>query len=157
MRQQYRSALRASRTGHPHATFSFETDDPNNCINQPVLSASPPPPVLEDPGTSYDGQGIILTNPYGIATSPDGKYIYAMGETSDSISVYERDMTTGALVNTQAVGDLDGYLDGARMMTISPDGMTAYVSEHRRHACGLLVIQQLVVDASTMWKWRNKL
>jgi 6-phosphogluconolactonase (cycloisomerase 2 family) len=112
------------------ATLTMHTTDlgkPSVSFNLTCTGIPTPPPYLV-PGGSYTGGGVVpLTNPYGVAVSPDGKFVYATGANSDSVAVYKRDLTTGALGN--AVQSLTlPELDGARGVTVSPDGKSVYVA-----------------------------
>jgi predicted outer membrane repeat protein len=116
------------------ATLTFDTNDPSNAsvsYNLVCKAVAPPPPYLDAPGQSVAGGGIpALNNPYGVAISPDGQHVYAAGETSDSVSVFERDLTAGTLSWIQALGDPDSELDGARIVLVSPDGTNVYVASY---------------------------
>jgi DNA-binding beta-propeller fold protein YncE len=81
--------------------------------------------------------------------SPDGKNVYAATNGSDAVSVFSRNQTTGAL--TQLAGT-DGCvsetgtggacakgsaLDGARYVTVSPDGKNVYVASYFGNAVAI--------------------
>jgi 6-phosphogluconolactonase (cycloisomerase 2 family) len=88
-------------------------------------------------GVCQDGRE--LDNPNGLALSPDGKSVYVTAEVSDSVTVFDRDPTTGAL--TQKAGTAgctsetgtggtcqDGVaLNGTARLSVSPDGKSVYV------------------------------
>ncbi|MEO7794488.1 MAG: beta-propeller fold lactonase family protein [Thermoanaerobaculia bacterium] len=67
----------------------------------------------------------------GLAISPDGRNLYATGETDDAIAVFARDAATGVLtaveVKRESDPAIDG-LDGATAVGISPDGLHVYVA-----------------------------
>jgi 6-phosphogluconolactonase (cycloisomerase 2 family) len=120
------------------ASLTLQTNDPLNpsvTFNLVCEGTLPPPPVLEGPGQSLGGGGIpALNNPYGAAISPDGRYVYAAGYTSDSIEVYERDLVTGQLSFRQSLGDPDSDLDGVWMLIISEDGKQLYAASFNADA-----------------------
>jgi len=51
-------------------------------------------------GVCQDGRELV--NPYGLAVSPDGKSVYVGSEVSDAVTIFDRDLATGAL--TQKAG-----------------------------------------------------
>jgi 6-phosphogluconolactonase (cycloisomerase 2 family) len=62
----------------------------------------------------------------GVAVSPDGTCVYAVGYSDDSIVVFERNPTTGALtyLENHSDGDMSGVIDGlngARSVVVTPD------------------------------------
>jgi len=67
----------------------------------------------------------------GIGISGDGTHVYATGNLSDGLLVFERDGGTGMLTHGQTLldgqGGVDG-LDGARHVRVSPDGLHVYVA-----------------------------
>jgi fibronectin-binding autotransporter adhesin len=60
-----------------------------------------------------------------VTVSADGKSVYALSEFDDTLTVFNRDTTTGALTYSAAfrdgIGGVDG-LDSARQVTVSSDG-----------------------------------
>jgi DNA-binding beta-propeller fold protein YncE len=79
-----------------------------------------------------------LNGPNSVAVSADGKSVYATSVISDSVAVFRRNRSTGAL--TQARGEngciaaraIPGCatgraLDGPDVVTVSPDGRNVYV------------------------------
>lgn len=69
--------------------------------------------------------------PIGIALSPDGGFLYVASSGGDAVTAFERDPDTGALTFVEAerdgVGGVDG-LNGARGVSVSPDGENVYVA-----------------------------
>ena len=65
-----------------------------------------------------------------VKLSPDGRYVYATGSISDSLAVFERNASNGALIQVQAIYPSGGLpaLDGAREIALSPDGSSVYVT-----------------------------
>ena len=115
------------------AKLAFTTDDANDasvsfnlaCSGEPV-----PPPILAKPGQSInDSPPKGLTGAYGVAVSPDGANVYVTGYTSKAIAVFSRDDVTGVLTPIQTFTNaaLNG-LNGARLVTVSPDGKNVYVA-----------------------------
>jgi len=65
------------------------------------------------------------------AVSPDGKHVYVSAFSDDSLAVFSRLATTGELDLVEVQKDGDGGvqgLDGARSVTVSPDGKHVYVA-----------------------------
>ena len=66
-----------------------------------------------------------------VTVSPDGKHVYAVSSLDDSTAVFSRNSSTGALtfleVHKDSIGGVDG-LDGARSVTVSPDGKHLYAA-----------------------------
>ena len=88
-------------------------------------------------GTCADGHG--LSDPTGVAVSPDGKSVYVASNISDAVARLNRNTTTGAI--TQPAGSAgcvsetgagtcaDGHgLDGANSVAVSADGKSVYVA-----------------------------
>lgn len=71
----------------------------------------------------------------GIAVSPDGAHVYAVGQFDDTIAGFTRDSLDGALTFLFSLSDgevqgpdtVDG-LDGAESVAVSPDGAHVYVA-----------------------------
>ena len=73
----------------------------------------------------------------GVAVSPDGAHVYVAGASSDSLVVFGRDSSTGALIFVEReqdeVAGVDG-LDGAHAVAVSPDGAHVYAAANRDDA-----------------------
>ena len=78
-----------------------------------------------------DGVGGVdsLAGCAAVAVSPDGNHVYAVADSDDAITAFQRDGTTGSLTMVQAlhegVGGVDG-LAGASAVAISADGAYVY-------------------------------
>ncbi|MCP3868710.1 MAG: lactonase family protein [Gammaproteobacteria bacterium] len=87
----------------------------------------------------WDGVGGVngLNSAWSVAISPDGAHLYAAGFEDDAIAVFVRDENTGELVFLEAYRDgtegVEG-LDGARAVTVSPDGAHVYAAGYREDA-----------------------
>jgi DNA-binding beta-propeller fold protein YncE len=75
-----------------------------------------------------------LRGPSSVAVSPDGRSVYATSPESDAVTAFRRNPSTGALTQTgctagaPAPGCTAGRaLDGADVVTVSPDGGSVYV------------------------------
>ncbi|MBI4673789.1 MAG: beta-propeller fold lactonase family protein [Chloroflexi bacterium] len=66
----------------------------------------------------------------GLAISPDGQFVYVSADVINTLIVFKRDSTTGALTFTQMLRDnadgVDG-LENAHVVAVSPDGKHVYV------------------------------
>ena len=72
-----------------------------------------------------------LVRPTSVTISPEGKHVYAGGQTEDAVVVFSRNSTTGALTFVQVRKDgVDGVegIDGAASVNVSPDGKHLYVA-----------------------------
>ena len=83
-------------------------------------------------GRIKNGQNGItaLSGPIDVKSSPDGKHIYISGPSDDTVTTYQRDLSTGSLTPLNFVKDgLNGVeeLDGATRITFSADGSIAYI------------------------------
>ena len=80
-----------------------------------------------------DGVGGVdgLNRAYSVTVSPDGNHLYVAGFSDNAVAVFSRNSTTGALTFVEfkqdGVGGVDG-LDGARSVTVSPDGKHLYAA-----------------------------
>lgn len=83
-----------------------------------------------------EGKGLGSTN--GVAVSPDGENVYAAAFSGDAVAIFDRD-AEGGLTQPAApagciwlapAGDCQNgkALDGARRVTVSPDGKNIYVA-----------------------------
>ncbi|WP_435236755.1 tandem-95 repeat protein [Psychromonas sp. PT13] len=75
-----------------------------------------------------------------IAISPDGAYLYNAASGDNSITTWQRDVTTGALTYGNSLIDgIDGSdgLQGITSLIISPDGSTIYTSGQAENKLGV--------------------
>ena len=68
-----------------------------------------------------------LEGAFGVAVSPDGRHVYVTGQVDDTLAVFARNETTGALTFVErekdGFGGLElGVLDGVTALAVSPDG-----------------------------------
>ncbi|XP_060077766.1 6-phosphogluconolactonase-like [Ylistrum balloti] len=82
--------------------------------------------VLKDGVNGVDG----LDGPVAVTVSPDGNNVYVVSLVDDALAVFNRNTTTGVLTYSTVLKDgtngVDG-LDGAKSVTVSPDGNNVYV------------------------------
>ena len=89
-----------------------------------------------------------LDGAYGIAISPDGKFVYVSSVSDDSIVVLRRDANNGALSSTALLGSgaffvqqfTHANLNSAYGMALSPDGAQLYATSYTGD--GLLVLKR---------------
>ena len=81
-----------------------------------------------------DGVGVVdgLRGAISVTVSPDGKHLYAAGNSDNAVAVFSRHSTTGALTFVEvqrdgSPGGVDG-LAGAISVTVSPDGKHLYAA-----------------------------
>lgn len=74
---------------------------------------------------------------HGVTVSPDGSFVYGVGQTDGAVAVFRRNKRTGALTFDDAVADgVDDVigLKGALRAAISPDGTNLYVASTHDNA-----------------------
>ncbi len=77
---------------------------------------------------SIEAEG--LDGALDVKISPDGAHVYVTGYLSDALTVFERNEETGILNQVQALYPSGGLpaLDGAREISVSPDGTAVYAT-----------------------------
>ena len=108
-----------------------------------------------DGGLDSFGHGPADTPVYfarSVEVSPDGKYLYAAAFNAfDTVAVFRRNSTTGALsfveVQKDGVGGVDGLGD-VRSMTVSPDGKHLYVAGNRDDAVAVFSVASANLSVS---------
>jgi len=86
-----------------------------------------------------NGQGGVsnLAGPVDLAPSPDGRHLYAIAGTSQSVVAFSRNASTGALTFVQSITDasnVDLALTSPSAVTVSPDGDHVYVTSSGENA-----------------------
>ena len=128
-----------------------------------LLTAAPAMPAGLEFIENYDNgaDGISgLNGAEAVAMSPDGAHVYAAGLESDAVTAFARNATTGELTFIAAyvdgAGGIDG-LNGARAVTVSPDGKHVYAAGYQDGAVaafsrdagtGALTFVQAILDGS---------
>lgn len=82
--------------------------------------------VERDNTAGVDG----LDGARGVAISPDGRHVYALGAIENTIAAFARSSTTGRLTFVQVLRDGVGLVDGLvgpTQLAVSPDGLFVYV------------------------------
>lgn len=72
-----------------------------------------------------------MTAPNDVAISPDGKHVYISSHANSSVSIFERDLSTGLLSYLGNVKDGSGgvtHMQSAFGVDVSPDGKNIYVA-----------------------------
>ncbi len=121
------------------AAFSRQTTTTGGTKGKLTQLGIPPAACVSETGSAElcaDGKALDGAN--GTAVSKDGRSVYIVSSESDSVAVFARSTTTGALTqlagsagcvsDTGAGGCVDGTgLDGARSVVVSGDGKSVYV------------------------------
>lgn len=104
--------------------------------------------------------GFLLTQPRGIAVSPDGLSVYVAAAASDAIAVFDRNTLNGALAQKPTpaacatdTGSAGNCLDAAgigspRSVAVSPDGHNVYVASFYGGGDGALAILDRGADGT---------
>jgi 6-phosphogluconolactonase (cycloisomerase 2 family) len=96
-----------------------------------IFGVSPVDGALAFAGAVYQGEQPGLSAVRVVASSPDGRHVYAASSDTGTIAAYERDPATGALTYVDEVvegmGGVSGLTDPTAML-VSPDGEHAYVA-----------------------------
>jgi DNA-binding beta-propeller fold protein YncE len=125
------SAYAASTTSGAVAVFDRAAD---GTLTQKSGTAG----CISDTGAGPCVDGTALDAAASVAVSPDGRSAYVASFFSDAVAVFDRAAdgtltqkpgTAGCISDTGAGPCVDGTaLDGARSVTVSPDGSSAYVA-----------------------------
>jgi 6-phosphogluconolactonase (cycloisomerase 2 family) len=99
--------------------------------------------VLKNGDLDINGLAINgLRGASSLTLSPDGRYVYATGTSSNAFTLFTRDAATGTLTAVQTLFDgldqVDG-LAGARSVAATPDGEHVYVAGAVDNALAALV------------------
>ncbi len=127
----------SSITLSPDGKFVYATGDNDNAIA--VFSRNATTGLLTFVEFQKDSVGGVdgLRDARSLSLSPDGKFVYAVGEGDDGIAVFSRNATTGRLTFVEAVKDgvsgVDG-LDGVYNINISLDGKFVYAAGNNEDA-----------------------
>ncbi len=92
--------------------------------------------------TSYSDEELgidLIYDMVNLCMSPDGRNLYVTSNSYDSLAIFKRDMTKGALTYIDCIkdGDNNGMIDGlddVRGICISPDGKNVYTTGYRDNA-----------------------
>src|SRR5205085_1528605 len=104
-----------------------------NSSNLEVLKRDPSNGRLTFVERHTNGQNGVtgMAGVFRVTVSPDGAYVYTANYSDSSVSVFQRDQSTGKLTfvttYTQGVGGIDG-LGVATSVTISPDGKRLFAT-----------------------------
>ncbi|WP_207229906.1 lactonase family protein [Krasilnikovia cinnamomea] len=113
---------------------------PNKCLYDSTVS---------NPGGCTSARSIAGAD--GIAMSPDGDFVYVAGYSSNSVTVFSRNSTTGVLTqlagtagcitNTTVSGCARGYgLGQPYYLRIAPDGTSLYVASYNSDAVAVFQV-----------------
>jgi 6-phosphogluconolactonase (cycloisomerase 2 family) len=130
-----------SVTVHPSGKFAYVVNqgnavDTGNAITAYTIDTAGALSVMADvDGGKIGAQTSILTGtlPYAIAVDPAGRFAYVANDTSNNVSAYKIDQTTGALTQVDADGTVAGIQNFAagtnpRAVAIDPAGKCALVA-----------------------------
>lgn len=100
---------------------------------------------LEFVETYADDQGGIdgLSSAWAVAVSPDGSYVYAVGNSDNAVAAFARNASDGRLSFIEAefdgVGGVDG-IDAPLSVAVSPDSAHVYVAGSTDHAVAVFSV-----------------
>jgi DNA-binding beta-propeller fold protein YncE len=103
-----------------------------------LTQAPGPAGCVADTGAAGCGLAVGLVSPNSVAVSPDGKNVYATAANSSSVTIFQRNQTTGALTQlpgpagcvakTATSGCTSATaLNGPDVVVVSPGGNNVYV------------------------------
>ncbi|MGJ3251791.1 MAG: beta-propeller fold lactonase family protein [Elainellaceae cyanobacterium] len=127
----------SSITFSPDGKFVYVTSDNDNAIA--VFSQNETTGLLTFIERQKDGLGGVdgLRDARSLSISPDGKFVYAVGEGDSAITVFSRNSNTGGLTFVETVKDgvngVDG-IDGVYNINISLDGRFVYAAGNNEDA-----------------------
>jgi DNA-binding beta-propeller fold protein YncE len=124
-----------------NAVAVFERNPRTGTLSQAAGAAG----CIAAAGADGCARAVGLDGPNSVAISPDGRNVYATSLDSDSITVFRRDATTGALSQPAgAAGCIAGVasrgcangraLHGPAAVAVSPDGTSVYVASFTGNA-----------------------
>jgi DNA-binding beta-propeller fold protein YncE len=110
-------------------------------IRQPAGTAG----CVSEDGAGPCANGHALAGAWSVAVSPDGKTLYAASLDADAVTRFDRNTTTGAIVQPEGLPGCisdsgagmckDGHgLDGTIAVSVSPDGKSLYVASQNSEA-----------------------
>lgn len=111
----------------------FERDRRSGALSQPQGTGG----CIAAEGAHGCTTAFGLDGPNSVAVSPDGRNVYATSRASSSVAVFRRNRSTGALRQPTGIGCISSEplpdctagraLQGADVVTVSPDGENVYV------------------------------
>jgi DNA-binding beta-propeller fold protein YncE len=110
-------------------------------ISQPAGTAG----CVSEEGVGPCQNGHAIDGAWSVVVSPDAKHVYVASFLSDAVTRFNRNTTTGAIVQpagncisesgTGGCDSGDGHgLNGAQGLSVSPDGKSLYVGSENSHA-----------------------
>lgn len=129
---------------HPSGRFVYVVNDGDNTVSAFLIntSAATPCALAALPGSPYSA-GPAAFGLISIAAEPSGRYVYAVNEASDSVSIFSVNQSTGALT-LQGVPVVVGT--SADAVYTEPSGRFLYVS---RQSTGSQELATYTIDATT--------
>lgn len=135
----------------PDATGGKTTISEETRVNEPQQLV-----FISDYTHGLNGVG-GLNGASAVAISGDGRHVYACGFNGNSLAIFQRDATSGALSFLQALSNAGGiqHLIQPSSVAVSEDGTEVYVTSYgdsallvfrRNGATGLLDFSQALVD-----------
>ena len=115
--------------------FAYVTGETDDSISW--FSRNSDTGFLSYEGSIYDPEADGLDSPQRVILSPDNQYAYVTADGDHSVSWFSRNSSTGELTYTATLKDGAGGgsgLSGAKGITISSNGLFAYVVGHSDHS-----------------------
>lgn len=127
-----------------NAVGIFDREPVTGALTQKAMTAG----CVSDDGSAGACQdGNALVSALDVTVSPDGKNVYAVGQTSNAIAIFDRNGSGALLQKAGAAGCVaettaDGCQDGKALVTpsavaVSPDGRTIYTTAVFSDAVGI--------------------
>ncbi|MBD5779389.1 beta-propeller fold lactonase family protein [Pelagicoccus sp. NFK12] len=133
----------------PDGKFAYVASWNNDAIT--VFSRDTETGALTMKSDVFDGSSGVqnLDGPHAISVSSDGAYVYVAVSSSDSVTSFERNATTGALTYYQSLvsgPDDDWNLNGPLSIGTSPDGEHVYLGAGSTPHSLLTFRREVLVD-----------
>ncbi len=114
----------------PDGAFAYVVSSNNDALSVFSRDSETGELTLEETVFNNEGGVIDLDGPHALSISSDGKYVYVAAFSSDSVTSFERDSTTGLVSYYQSISaeaEDTWDMNGPISIGTSPDGEHVYV------------------------------